>query len=138
MELYDKIRFMRIFKGWSQEEMADKLHMALSGYAKIERGKTDVNYSRLQQIAKVLEVELSDLVGLNEKNVFNVIGSSSANNTNNNNNYISNVNVSIQESNMKQEIEMLRLINEQQAKEINYLKEIIHLLKTDEKIILDK
>ena len=131
MELHKKIRFMRMYKGWSQEEMADKLHMALSGYAKIERGKTDVNYSRLQQIANIFEVELSDLVGLNEKNVLNFF-------ENTNSNHISNVNVSIHESNVKQEIEMLRLVNEQQAKEIDYLKEIIHLLKTGERIILDK
>ncbi|MCK5719200.1 MAG: helix-turn-helix transcriptional regulator [Thiomargarita sp.] len=122
---------MRMYKGWSQEEMADKLHMALSGYAKIERGKTDVNYSRLQQIANIFEVELSDLVGLNEKSVLNFF-------ENTNSNHISNVNVSIHESNVKQEIEMLRLVNEQQAKEIDYLKEIIHLLKTGERIILDK
>lgn len=122
---------MRMYKGWSQEEMADKLHMALSGYAKIERGKTDVNYSRLQQIANIFEVELSDLVGLNEKNVLDFF-------ENTNSNHISNVNVSIYESNVKQEIEMLRLVNEQQAKEIDYLKEIIHLLKTGERIILDK
>ncbi len=131
MELHKKIRFMRMYKGWSQEEMADKLHMALSGYAKIERGKTDVNYSRLQQIANIFEVELSDLVGLNEKNVLDFF-------ENTNSNHISNVNVSIYESNVKQEIEMLRLVNEQQAKEIDYLKEIIHLLKTGERIILDK
>ena len=131
MELHKKIRFMRMYKGWSQEEMADKLHMALSGYAKIERGKTDVNYSRLQQIANIFEVELSDLVSLNEKNVLDFF-------ENTNSNHISNVNVSIYESNVKQEIEMLRLVNEQQAKEIDYLKEIIHLLKTGERIILDK
>jgi hypothetical protein len=42
MELYDKIKFMRMFKGWSQEDMAEKLEMAVSGYAKIEQGKISI------------------------------------------------------------------------------------------------
>ncbi len=75
MEVHEKIRFMRLFKGWSQEEMAEKLQMALNGYAKIELGKVDINLSRLKQISETLGVELAQLVGLNEKNVFNFIES---------------------------------------------------------------
>jgi len=127
MELYDKIKFMRMFKGWSQEDMAEKLEMAVSGYAKIEQGKTDINFSRLQQIANLFGIELSDLIGLSDKNIFNVIENC------NNQSVLSNFNVSTLESDVKQEIEKLRLINEQQAKEITYLKEIISLLKKEEK-----
>ena len=127
MEIYDKIKFMRMFKGWSQEDMAEKLEMAVSGYAKIEQGKTDVNFSRLQQIATIFGIELSDLIGLSEKNVFNVIGNSYDNSIS------SNISVSTLEYDVKQEIEKLRLIIEQQAKEITYLKEIISLLKKEEK-----
>ncbi|RKZ84077.1 MAG: hypothetical protein DRR19_18200 [Candidatus Parabeggiatoa sp. nov. 1] len=55
--------------------MAEKLQMALNGYAKIELGKVDINLSRLKQISETLGVELAQLVGLNEKNVFNFIES---------------------------------------------------------------
>jgi transcriptional regulator with XRE-family HTH domain len=127
MEIYDKIKFMRMFKGWSQEDMAEKLEMAVSGYAKIEQGKTDINFSRLQQIANLFGIELSDLIGLSKKNVFNVIENC------NNQSVLSNFNVSTQNSDIKQEMEKLHLINEQQAKEITYLKEIISLLKKEEK-----
>jgi transcriptional regulator with XRE-family HTH domain len=48
-----KIRIMRQQKGWSQEEMAEKLYMSVNGYANIERGETDVKIYRLQQIANV-------------------------------------------------------------------------------------
>jgi len=119
---------MRLFKGWSQEEMAEKLEMAVSGYAKIEQGKTDINFSRFQQIAKIFEIELADLIRLSERNVLNVIDNS------NNNSVSSNISISTLESNAKQEIEKLRLLNEQQTKEISYLKEIIdHLLKKEQK-----
>lgn len=88
MEINEKIRFMRIFKGWSQEEMAEKLAMTVSGYAKIEQGKTDINFSRLRQIANLFEINLSDLIGLSEKNVFNVRGNC------HNHSVLSNVNIS--------------------------------------------
>lgn len=121
---------MRLFKGWSQEEMAEKLEMAVSGYAKIEQGKTDINFSRLQQIAKIFEIELADLIRLSERNVLNVID----NFNDNQNSVLSNITVSTPEFDAKQEIEKLRLLNEQQTKEISYLKEIIdHLLKKEQK-----
>lgn len=128
MELYEKIRFMRMFKGWSQEEMAEKLDMAVSGYAKIERGETDINFSRLQQIAQVFGIELAYLVGLSEKNVFNIIGS--CNNSRCNHSPFTYFSVSTLDPILKQENEKLHIINEQQAKEIDYLKEIIKLISS--------
>ncbi|MEN9460469.1 MAG: hypothetical protein RIS84_489 [Pseudomonadota bacterium] len=122
MELSEKIRFMRMFKGWSQEEMAEKLGMVVGGYSKIERGETDVNLSRLQQIAGIFGIELSHLIGLSEKNVFNVI-------ENCNNHILSNISVSVPESELKTQLEKAQLIIEQQTKEIFYLKEIIELMK---------
>ena len=117
MGIHEKIRFMRLFKGWSQEEMAEKLEMAVSGYAKIEQGKTDINFSKLQKIAETFGIELTDLVGLNEKNVFNVIS--------NCNNHTASINVFIPESSLQQEIKELRQLTEQQAQEIASLKKII-------------
>jgi transcriptional regulator with XRE-family HTH domain len=72
--VYEKIRFIRQFKGWSQEEMASKLGISTHAYAKIERGETDINLSRLEQIAQVVAVELPQLLGLSEKNIFNFFG----------------------------------------------------------------
>ncbi len=126
MGLHDKIKFMRMFKGWSQEDMAENLEMAVSGYAKIEQGRTDVNFSRLQQIANVFGIELSNLIGLSEKNVFNVIENSNKYNSSSHTNVYPSESLSCQH-----ELEKLRLINEQQANEIAYLKEIIHLLKKE-------
>jgi ribosome-binding protein aMBF1 (putative translation factor) len=38
MEVHENIKFLRQFKSWSQEQMAEKLDMSLNGYAKIEQG----------------------------------------------------------------------------------------------------
>ncbi|MCU0446624.1 MAG: helix-turn-helix domain-containing protein [Microscillaceae bacterium] len=77
MTLGTKIRFFRGLKGLSQENMADLLGMSLTGYAKIERGETDIAVSRLEQIAKVLDVKLEDITSFDEKFVFNNYGEKS-------------------------------------------------------------
>lgn len=43
MGMHDKIRIMRELHQWSQEEMAEKMAMSPSGYAKIERGETKLH-----------------------------------------------------------------------------------------------
>ncbi len=58
----DRIRYYRNLKGWSQEDMADKLNLSLPAYSKIERDITDINISRLKQIAKVFGIAIVDLV----------------------------------------------------------------------------
>jgi len=74
MEIHEKIRFIRLLKGWSQEEMAGKLVISVNAYAKIERGATDINLSRLKQVAEVLHTELSELFNLSEKSVVHLAG----------------------------------------------------------------
>jgi len=52
----EKIRLHRLQRGLSQENMADLLNLSTTAYGDIERGKTDLTLSRLNQIAKVLEL----------------------------------------------------------------------------------
>ncbi len=124
MSLHEKIQFMRTLRGWSQEEMAEKLSMSVSGYAKIERGGTDIPLSRLEQIAQMLGIELQNLFNPEGKVLINlgeINGASSC--------YVHTCNVTKSGKEFEHEIEKLHLIVEQQAKEINYLKEIIELMK---------
>lgn len=65
--LGEKIRYFRNIKGWTQDDAADKLDMSLPAYSKMERNITDITYSRLQQIAKVFGVTVSELVDFSEK-----------------------------------------------------------------------
>ena len=53
MKIGDKIRSLRILKGLSQENMADMLDLNVLAYGEIERSKTDIKMSRLEQIAKI-------------------------------------------------------------------------------------
>jgi transcriptional regulator with XRE-family HTH domain len=91
------------------------LGISTNSYAKIERGETDVNFSRLQQIANVMEIELPHLLGLNEKNVFNIT-------CENNNSWQLNSS-STEQIELKHQLEKANLIIEQQKKEIDYLKQ---------------
>ena len=125
MEIYEKIRFMRSFKNWSQEEMANQLGLSVNGYAKIERGETDVTLSRLKQIVDVLGIDLSEWFGWNEKNVFHFAGthyqvnhSPNASATN-----------ATEPIELKYELEKSHLIIQQREKEISYLQEEIVQLK---------
>ncbi|BAP57301.1 transcription factor, MBF1 [Thioploca ingrica] len=124
MQLHEKICLLRKVKGWSQEEMADKLQMSVHGYANIERGETDVQLSRLEQISQVLGVELQNLFGMNDRVVFNLTNTSRDQSSQNNFQFL------MAQRELEYELEKARLIIEQQNKEIKYLKEIIELMKT--------
>ena len=60
--LGEKIRYYRNLKNWSQEEIAHKLDISLPAYSKIERNLTDLNFSRLKQIARVLGISPAELI----------------------------------------------------------------------------
>jgi DNA-binding protein len=62
METHEKIRVLRELNQWTQEEMAEKLEMSAGGYAKIERGDSQLNLSRLEQIAKIFNINVLELV----------------------------------------------------------------------------
>ena len=67
-----KIRKLRELKGYSQEYVASQLGMVQTNYSKIERGETkDMTVKRLEEIAKVLEVDPSSILNFDEKQVFN-------------------------------------------------------------------
>jgi len=128
MELADRIRFMREFKGWTQEETAAKLHMVVNGYAKIEHGKTDIPFSRLQQVAKLFGIEVTDLIGLNEKNVFNIIDSRDTHTNNLSPSATINV-YSCEAAKFQHENEKLQLIIEQKDKELSQKNREVDLLQ---------
>ena len=62
METHEKIRLMRELNKWSQEDMAEKLAMSAGGYAKIERGKTQLNIPRLGQLVQIFKIDMWDLL----------------------------------------------------------------------------
>lgn len=64
-----KIKKLRELRNYTQEHMAKKLNMSANGYGKIERDETDISYSRMQQIADILEVSISEIINFDDKQI---------------------------------------------------------------------
>ncbi|PQJ95582.1 XRE family transcriptional regulator [Chromatium okenii] len=122
MHIHEKLKVMRQYKGWSQEEMAEKLGYSLNGYAKIERGETDVKVDQLGKIAKAMGMDLQQLLNLNDKNVFNLVESCNHSN-------ISHGNIVLTETQCGNELEKALLLLQERDKEIDNLKQQISQLK---------
>lgn len=56
------IKQLRQKKGWSQAEVAKRLKISIPAFSKIETGITDINISRLNQIAKVFEMSTLEII----------------------------------------------------------------------------
>lgn len=118
MEVHDKIRVMREIHQWSQEDMAEKLAMSPTGYAKIEHGKTNLTLDKLKQIAQIFNIDVVELIAQNDRSFFFSIGD----NTNNNNYVGVNQTLAIENENLK-------LLLKSKESEITALKDVIALLK---------
>ena len=73
-ELGKKIRLLRYQKGWSQEDVAKRLQISIPAFSKIETGITDVNVSRLMEIARIFDMTLVQLLTFNnpeEQDIYN-------------------------------------------------------------------
>ncbi len=130
MSVHEKIRLVRKAKGLTLEDVAHQLGMSTNGYGDIERGATDVNLSRLEQISQLFGMELIELMDLNEKSVFNFLGPQNAGIGTLNHCNISSGSTE-EQLQLKFDLEKQQFIIEQQAQEIAYLKEIIALMKRE-------
>ncbi len=64
--IYQNIREIRIKRSLTQEEVARRLFMVVSGYSKIERGETELTIKRLFELADIFNVPYTDLLGEHE------------------------------------------------------------------------
>ena len=79
------IRKLREKKGFSQEFVAEKLGINQSTYGKLERDVSSMTLDRLFKIADVLEEDITTLLDIGKKNIFN-------NQTNQCNGYVETIN----------------------------------------------
>jgi transcriptional regulator with XRE-family HTH domain len=56
------IRHIRELKRWKQDYMASQLGISQKAYSKIENGETNISVNRIIEIAKILEVDVADLL----------------------------------------------------------------------------
>jgi transcriptional regulator with XRE-family HTH domain len=65
--IHTNIRSIREKDGLTQEQVADYLNMSVNGYGDIERGETDIKFSRLVQISNLFNITIAELVTQNMK-----------------------------------------------------------------------
>ena len=58
----ERLREERLKKGMSQEDLAEKLDVAVAYLSRVERGGTTINLTRLGQISLILDVPLERFV----------------------------------------------------------------------------
>lgn len=64
--LCKRIKTLRCHRGWKQEDAARRMRVSVATFSKIETGYSDVNISRLEQLADIFEIDLVQLLSTNE------------------------------------------------------------------------
>jgi XRE family transcriptional regulator, regulator of sulfur utilization len=67
MEVAERIRMARLAKGLSQQNVAVELDLTTAAYSNIERGVTDITVTRLHEISRILDKNISELLGLEQE-----------------------------------------------------------------------
>ncbi|MCI7352180.1 MAG: helix-turn-helix transcriptional regulator [[Actinobacillus] rossii] len=127
MEVKDQIKMRREAMKWTQEEMADRLHMSTNNYAKLERGETKLNLHRLEQIANIFNIDVIELMNTGEKNVMFLM------NDHNTNYYGSSEKQLLENEKLQLIIAHKDELLKQKDNEISALKSLIELLQTTQK-----
>lgn len=126
MSVNEKIRLIRETKGLTQEQVAEKLKISVNSYGDIERGNNDVKLSRLEQIAELFEIKLSELFGLTEKGTLNIYFSGCEQNENNR------LYIGASSIELEKQLLIIELKDKEIAmkdREITYLKEMLDMYK---------
>ncbi|WP_165090796.1 helix-turn-helix domain-containing protein [Neisseria yangbaofengii] len=126
MDIQDKIRNIRKLQQLTIEDMAEKLNMSASGYAKIERGETKLQFEKLEQIAQVFNMDITELLAVGDKSIVLLMNENSDYSANY---YSSNEAVVTELEKMKLIVAHKDELLQQKENEISALKEIIGLLK---------
>ncbi|MGX2950735.1 helix-turn-helix domain-containing protein [Ursidibacter sp. B-7004-1] len=123
MEVIEKIKMRREANHWTQEDMANRLHMSTNNYAKLERGETKLSLHRLEQIANIFNIDVIELMNNGEKNVMFLM------NDHNTNYYGSSDQQKLENEKLQLIIAHKDELLKQKENEISALKEVINLLK---------
>ena len=127
MSVNEKVRLFRELNQWSQEEMAERTNMSVAGYAKIERGETNISLHKLKQIASVLQIDLLDLVSTHDSGVILVGGENNQNHFRNN--YYGNQVAELEIEKLKLELKHKDELLKHRENELETLRDIVNLLK---------
>ena len=68
MLIGEKIRKVRELKGYSQEYLAIKLGISQKTYSKLESNQSRLDFTRLDKIATIFEIDIIQLLSFNVNN----------------------------------------------------------------------
>lgn len=66
-----KIKQIRELKNFTQDYMAQQLGLSTRAYSKIETGETQLTINRLNEISRILGITPVEVLGFDDKQVFN-------------------------------------------------------------------
>ncbi len=83
MMLHDTIKRIRESRQMTQEEVAERLNLAVRSYMRIESGETRLDWDRIRAIAGVYEMTPEDLVASQEQPIIQTLNNNDQIGTNN-------------------------------------------------------
>lgn len=118
-DLHERIIYFRKKSNLTQKEVSEKIGLTHSNYVPIEKGRTKISIDKIEKLAEIFNVSISELLGIDNSSVVAVDNSEA--------------------------LENLRKENESLQKELNFLKEIKQLSEKNlkftyeylEKFVLD-
>ena len=126
MEVHETVRTMREMNQLTQEEMAEKLGISVNGYSKLERGVSKFSLEKLERIANIFNINVSELYSAKEKGFFCFF---SENSQNNSTYYANSDAVASENERLKLVISHKDELLAQKEKEIAHLSKIINMLE---------
>ena len=108
-----KLKQIRELKNLSQEYIANQLGLSVRAYSKIETGETQLTINRLNEISRIMGVDPIEVLGFDDKNIFNINNSTG----NNGYNYINFPDKLVQQyeqtiQSLKEQIALMKLLME--------------------------
>lgn len=62
LKIGQSVRYLRIKKGFSQEELAFRANLNMNSISTLERGRNNVKIKTLYSIASALEISIEDIL----------------------------------------------------------------------------
>ena len=128
MKINEKIKRLRELHQLSQEQMAAKLNLSASGYAKIEQGERGLDFPKLEKIAIALGMELTELLEFNDKSIICLINENSQLNQNGND-IRTDAEAAAEIENLQLKIRHYEEMLAQKEREISLLNQLLEALK---------
>lgn len=67
---HSKIKLLREARNYTQEYMAEALHISQRAYSSIENGQTQLTVERLYEIAEALKVSIGEIINTENQSVY--------------------------------------------------------------------